>query len=151
MPPGIYPRPSLRERLFSRLVIDQETGCVLWTGYRNRDGYGDISVDNTHYMVHRVVWELLEGPIADGLVLDHVKARGCLNRHCASITHLEPVTQRENLLRAQSFNAAKTHCRNGHEFTEANTYLWRGERRCRRCNRDYQARKKSEAQAVDRG
>jgi len=30
--------------------------------------------------------------------------------------------------------AAQTQCKRGHDFTEINTYLWRGHRACRACN-----------------
>lgn len=36
-----------------------------------------------------------------------------------------------------ALNAAKTHCDHGHEFTEANTYLYYGTRNCRTCRRAY--------------
>jgi hypothetical protein len=56
---------------------------------------------------------------------------------CVNPAHLDDVTPRENLLRGQTLAAAnvrKTHCTNGHEFTEENT-MWRadGSRRCRSC------------------
>lgn len=125
-----YPR---RETLLSQLIIDVESGCVLWTGAKDQDGYGVIS----NRRVHRVAWEMFEGPIPPGLVLDHVKARGCVNRHCAAIAHLEPVTNWENLHRGNTvnaINAAKTHCIRGHEFSEANTFGGEGRRRCRQCH-----------------
>lgn len=43
--------------------------------------------------------------------------------------------------------AAKTHCPRGHEYSPENTYVYRGSRACRACNRakarDYAARKKA--------
>lgn len=35
------------------------------------------------------------------------------------------------------------HCHVGHEFTEENTYLWRGKRHCRRCRADRAKKKKA--------
>jgi HNH endonuclease len=147
---------SLRERLYSRLVPDPQTGCLLWTGSILRDGYGQISRGgrgSQNARVHRVAWELANGPVPDGLQLDHL----CRVRHCANIAHLEAVTQRENILRSSitfaSINAAKTHCDNGHEFTEANTYRPPDSRsrQCRECNRDtvrrYYRRWKARAEA----
>jgi hypothetical protein len=37
-------------------------------------------------------------------------------------------------------NARKTHCKRGHEFTEVNTYIVDGMRRCRTCDRDRKRR-----------
>jgi hypothetical protein len=132
------PAIPLRKRLFSRLVIDP-SGCVLWTGPTTQDGYGIIIVNRRTVMVHRAIWELLEDPIPAGHTIDHVKARGCANHNCASIAHLEPVTQRENVLRGDTIpaaNAAKDRCPAGHPYDLANTYLTpSGKRDCRACRR----------------
>jgi hypothetical protein len=83
--------------------------------------------------VHRVVYEALVKPIPVGLVLDHL----CRVRHCVNPAHLEPVTQRENVLRgetAPAANKAKTHCVRGHPFSGQNLILRKsGVRECRTC------------------
>lgn len=75
-----------------------------------------------------------------GLGLDHL----CRVRRCVNPAHLEPVTDRVNILRGQApsaVNAAKTHCIRGHPFNSVNTYWFtetngtRG-RQCRTC-REY--------------
>jgi len=133
------PRPPLRERLFSGLVIDP-SGCVLWTHRVNNHGYGLISVNNREQLVHRVMWQLCVGPIPDGLELDHVAERGCRYRNCANIAHLEPVTHRENLMRGSgptAINAALEQCPAGHDYDLINTYFDRnGGRKCRACHRE---------------
>lgn len=146
-------RPApVRDRLFSKLVIDP-SGCVLWTGSCDGDGYGEISVNGHKEKVHRVMFAMFDGPIPDGLTLDHVKARGCTHKNCANVAHLEPVTDFENNRRAQTLgfvNAAKTHCPAGHEYTPSNTHVRPdGSRQCRACGADYQ-RKKRQAQALTR-
>ena len=138
----------LRERLYGHLTPDPETGCWLWDGFVDSSGYGRITVANQPRRVHIVAWELENGPVPDGFQLDHVKARGCIYRHCANTAHLEPVTSLENWRRGQSFsavNATKTHCPEDHPYDEANTYFTAsGRRQCRACNRAavrrYQAR-----------
>lgn len=85
---------------------------------------------------HRAVYETFVGDIPDGMVLDHL----CRTPSCVNPDHLEPVPQGENLRRAStstpSKNAAKTHCKNGHPFDEANTaYRYGGWRVCRQCQR----------------
>ena len=81
------PRPTLRERLLSGLAIDP-SGCVLWTRSKDGFGYGQIYADGHLRKVHIVMWEMFEGPVPEGLELDHVKARGCSHKNCASIAHL---------------------------------------------------------------
>lgn len=99
---GPLGRTSLRERLLSRLVIDPDSDCVLWTGQRVR-GYGRISVNSRTAPVHRVMYELFAGPVPEGLTLDHL----CRVRNCANVAHLEPVTLAENIRRAQRLRKSK--------------------------------------------
>jgi len=85
--------------------------------------------------------------IPDGLTVDHT----CNNRACIRFEHLEAVTTAENNRRAAE---RRTHCKNGHEWNEANTYWHReGKRNCRRCNADavrrYAARRKSGSPGQD--
>lgn len=118
--------------------VDKSDGCWLWTGALTHDGYGRFRLGYDHVMAHRWAYEHEVGPIPDGLVLDHVKARGCQHRHCVRPDHLEPVTVEENTLRGDTLPAAnvvKTHCPSGHPYDEANT-IRRGTRRvCRACER----------------
>jgi hypothetical protein len=90
---------------------------------------------NTMSRAHRVIYEYMFGPIADGLVTDHL----CRNRACVNPTHLEVVTQRVNLLRGRTLTAAlaaRSHCDRGHPFDAANTVMTLGRRgvRHRRCH-----------------
>jgi hypothetical protein len=135
----------VEERFWEKVV--QTDTCWLWTGSLS-NGYGNIRPRNGEPMMraHRFAYELLVGPIPEGLHLDHL----CRVRHCVNPDHLEPVTQRVNTLRgfgACAQHARKTHCEHGHEFTEENTRISDGERVCRTCanrrNREYQARLKA--------
>jgi hypothetical protein len=122
-------RPTLRERLLSKAVINWETGCWEWTASKTGDGYGKLGVNGKTRDAHAVAYELIEGPVPDGLELDHT----CRVRRCINPAHLEPVTHRENMLRAPYFGS-DTHCKAGHEWTEENTYTYRAQRCCRACN-----------------
>lgn len=116
----------VRDRIASSSVkIDN--GCWQWTGYRYGNGYGALSIEGRQRLAHRVSYEEFVGPIPVGLTIDHL----CRNRACVNPVHLEPVTGRENTQRAM-----RSHCVNGHEFTEANIYRWTdGKRCCRECRR----------------
>lgn len=138
---------TLRERLFSSLIINPETGCVEWSRYRD-NGYGRLDRGKKAgltVLTHRIMWEMFNGPIPEGMTLDHL----CRNRCCANLSHLEVVTAVENALRGG--NNIKTHCDKGHEFTPENTYIspsYPTRRNCREClnarGREYRARKKAQ-------
>ena len=94
--------------------VDTSGDCWEWTGYRVAAGYGkayDVG-DKVKRLAHRLSYELHVGPIPDGLTLDHL----CRNTWCVRLDHLEPVTLRENIRRA---NPERTHCRHGHSLADA--------------------------------
>lgn len=144
MPKGIYPhrRKSPEERFWAK--VQKTETCWLWTGAKETRGYGHFTLggrtDRRIVKAHRYAYELLVGPIPEGLTLDHL----CRVRWCVRPDHLEPATNRENQLRGDGQggrNARKTHCPKGHPYDEANTYIDSlGRRVCRQCRRAYRAR-----------
>ncbi len=130
--------------LGERIEKITESGCWIWMG-ACRDsgkGYGRVWANGQSLYAHRAVYELLRGPIPEGLTLDHL----CKVRCCVNPSHLEIVTRIENAMRGLgplANNARKTHCKNGHLFTEENTDIRRTKssvgigRRCRTCHLKY--------------
>ncbi len=105
--------------------IDATGSCWQWVAYRDKHGYGKFRWEGGVRYAHRVIWQVLVGPIPDGLQLDHL----CRNPSCCNPDHLEPVTHAENLRRGVSrFNAPKgpqtTHCPYGHKKTQSGA-RWR--------------------------
>ncbi len=126
--------PLKPDRFWSK--VNKTESCWLWTASINPEGYGKFWVAGKGRLrAHRVAYELVVGPIPEGLQIDHL----CRVRHCVNPSHLEPVTHRENLLRGigiPAVNAKKTHCLRGHPFSGDNLYIEpKGGRRCRECRR----------------
>ena len=108
--------------------------CWLWMASRNTAGYGRMQFNYKHHVAHRLSWELHVGPIPDGLVIDHL----CRNTSCVNPAHLEPVTDRVNILRgtAPTAEAArKTHCPKGHAYAGSNLKMYKGFRMCATCKK----------------
>lgn len=121
--------------------------CWQWEGPRTTNGYGKWNKNGRIRMAHRVIYELLVGPVPEGLELDHL----CRNKLCVNPRHLEPVTRTENARRGicgvlRTLKAAmQTYCKRGHPLI--NAYISPdGHRHCRACTNmraiEYRRRKK---------
>jgi excisionase family DNA binding protein len=126
--------------------------CLVFTGKRNRKGYGLTSeqVDGAtkDRWAHRVVFEHHNGPIPDGLIVRH----SCDNPPCVEITHLHLGTVQDNAndmverRRGRRAKAAST-CPRGHDLTAPGAVFERPTRsknrtkeasaRCAECRRVY--------------
>ena len=116
--------------------------CWLFTGATNKKGYGCIGFTRNSVaysmLTHRLSYILNKGPIPEGLELDHL----CTVPLCFNPDHLEPTTHQINVSRGKSgvYQVLKTHCKNGHEFSDENT-IWvfakskLRQRECRTCGR----------------
>lgn len=140
--PGTWPIPVrgldmddvTRERFWAKVDKNAPNGCWEWTAYRWPNGYGAVRIGGILRRGHRVSYELLVGPVPDGLVLDHL----CRNRGCVNPAHLQAVTFRENVLRGVSgsaVNARKTHCPKSHSYEIDGWTDNQGKRRCRVCSK----------------
>jgi hypothetical protein len=110
--------------------VRKTSGCWIWTGSVTASGYGRFWDGEKVVWVHAYAYELQNGPIPEGCEIDHVKPP-CTRKDCVRGTHLEAVPHSENMKR---WHAGVTHCKKGHAFDEANTYITKaGARACRRC------------------
>lgn len=73
-------------------AVDPETGCHVWRGPIDVHGYGRIRWGAKTYRAHRVAFVIANGPIPEGVGLDHQ----CRNRACVNAKHLRHATVKQN-------------------------------------------------------
>ena len=132
-------RKTPAERLWSR-VVDQPNGCREFTGCLTHSGYGQIYFNGRLMGAHRMAWELVNGPILNGLHLLH----SCDNPPCCNVDHLSLGTAGENADdrdakgRTNNGQTSRTHCLNGHSYDDPSVYINSlGHRTCRKCHSEY--------------
>lgn len=117
--------------------INKTPTCWLWTGAPSNSGYGHYKVGGKAIKAHRAVYELLVGPIPEGMQLDHL----CEVKLCVNPDHLEPVTHQENARRHYDKSSL---CRNGlHPKVPENLHLRGGKLTCIACDLATRARTES--------
>lgn len=124
----------LVERFWEKVKVDAISGCWNWTAATSR-GYGRFVLKHgmKEIKAHRFAYEVNKGKIPPRLQLDHL----CRNRGCVNPEHLEPVTNKVNVLRGigiSAQNSTKTHCPQGHPYSGKNLYITPEEKRqCKVC------------------
>jgi hypothetical protein len=82
------------ERFWAKVDKENGTECWLWTASQGGKGYGRFRTKSARSMVsaHRWSYEDANGPIAEGLQIDHI----CRVKLCVNPDHLRSVTNKEN-------------------------------------------------------
>jgi len=87
------------QKFWSRVDFTNEHW--LWVGAKTK-GYGCVARDGHRHYAHRIAYEMLVGPIPEGLEIDHL----CRTPACIWPEHLEPVSHRENMRRHRELRVA---------------------------------------------
>lgn len=86
-----WPNRTVEERFWEK--VDQSGDCWLWTAGTFRGDYGQFWTGSTKVSAHRFAYELMVGPIPEGMQLDHQHT--CPKR-CVNPAHLRPTTGKQN-------------------------------------------------------
>ena len=70
---------AFRARFFAKTRLEQ-SGCLVWTGCRNKKGYGQVSIAvSLPAMAHRVAWALAHGAWPSDCLLHSCDNPPCVN------------------------------------------------------------------------
>lgn len=100
---------SLHRRFFSK-TVDASSGCMIWTGAVQRNGYGAFKADGSKHDAHVFAWRLSHDgqPVPVGQLVMHT----CDCRVCVNPNHLILGTQHENMKHAHADGRGSDfHCR----------------------------------------
>lgn len=127
--------------------VDKTEDCWEWTASKNKQGYGIFGHQGQTWLAHRLSYKL-SNMLPDGVKVLH----RCDNPPCVNPDHLFLGTQKDNIkdMAAKGRHAGqkKTHCPQGHEYSDSNTYRSPDDKRvCRLCRAAAQRRWKAARRA----
>jgi hypothetical protein len=75
-------KDKIKEHIERNIERIPECGCWIWMACYNSGGYGLLSISGRKCRVHRIIWELYNGPIVKGMyVLHRCDTPSCVNPH----------------------------------------------------------------------
>jgi len=132
-----HPIPERAQKRAATAWTLTEDGCWATNYTKTTAGYGQVTTKERRgkaqiWLAHRAAWTFHNGPIPDGMVIDHK----CFNHACVNPEHLRLLTRTQNNARKEKFGKQDwplDECRWGHKLTEQKLYATKSEAPRMRC------------------
>ena len=133
LPPAEYDAATVAKIKSRCRILDN--GCWEFLGTRNDAGYGQYIYRGQRIATHRIMHQLVNGPIPD----DHYCCHRCDFPPCCNPAHTFGAPPGANtadmLSKGRHYKQANTHCPRGHSFEEHGRVDGGRKRSCRACER----------------
>lgn len=97
---------------------DEKNDKLVCCSVSNAHGYGVISLNHKNYLVHRIIWEIFNGNIPIGHVIDHIDG----NKMNNNLENLRSVTQKENVNNPITLSKTKNNQKEWYSLHKSPTY-----------------------------
>lgn len=132
--------------------------CIIPNLKPANQGYAMKKIDGRYQGLHRISWQILNGPIPKGTVIDHTchnedadckGGNSCNHRMCVNPTHLKAVSHLENVQAGKRPLGNNTYCVNGHVMSDNLAHRPSGKAYCVSCR--VESNKASASRRKERG
>jgi ribosomal protein L24 len=140
-------RTPILERIERLVDKSDPSGCWIWMG-KKQGGYGMVvsaGRQGKQLLVHRVLWESVNGPMPEGKESGHRCPAGA-RKDCVNPAHIEAITHAEN-----TNDRYAGRCKSGrHLMSETGRTYSDGKRACLVCHNEHQRNRQRAMAAAKR-